>query len=480
MNGPIRRIAIVAMVMFALLLGNITYTIVFRESQLDEMPGNRRVRDEQFGQDRGPILVGNTPVALTTPANDRFRFQREYPSGELYAPITGFYAYDYGTSALEARYNGELAGTDDSLFVRRLLDILTNRPPTGATVQTTINAAAQQAAFEGMGDLKGAVIAQDAKTGAVLALVSTPSYDPNRLASHDIGADGEASQAWLELTNDENQPLRNRAAREIYPPGSTFKLVTAAAALENGHAPDQRWASPDRLQLPGTETYLPNTSPCGGDEVTLEQALKVSCNTAFANVGLALGTEALQAQAERFGFGSPQLNDLNGVISRFPDDPNDAQLAMSSIGQFEVAASPMQMNMVTAAIANDGVVMRPYLVSAIRSENLAPISTTRPQQVGEAMTPGNARVLQRWMQTVVNEGTGRNGRIEGVEVGGKTGSAETTPDAPPYAWYTTYARSGDRTIAVTVFVEEADIEPNDISGGRLAAPIAKRVLEELL
>lgn len=480
MNRPIRRTSIVALIMFGLLLVNCTWFMVFRENQLDARSDNRRMRDEEFGQNRGAILVGNTPVAITEPTDDRFRYQRSYPQASLYAPITGWYAFDYGTSGLELTFNSQLAGTDDSLLVRRILDIVTNRMPTGATVQTTINAKAQETAYEAIGDRKGAVVAMDAKTGAVLALVSTPSYDPNKLASHDIGADGTASKAWRQLNDDPDRPLANRAAREIYPPGSTFKLVTAAAALENGSDPKQLWDSPEKLRLPGTETDLPNESPCGGAKITLEQALKVSCNTAFANVGLSLGADKLRTQAEKFGFGSRQLLDLNGAISRFPDNPNASQVALSAIGQFDVAASPLQMAMVTAGIANDGVVMKPYLVSGIRGTDLSLVSQTRPEKLSEAMTPEHARTLQGWMQTVVNSGTGVNGKIDGVEVGGKTGTANTTPDKPPYAWYTSYARSGDRTIAVTVFIEEADIDRNDISGGRLAAPIAKSVLESLL
>lgn len=477
MNRPLRRVSVVAMIMFALLLINGTYTVVFREGELNDRANNRRVRDAEFGQDRGAILVGNTAVALTEPSDDRFRFQRRYPDGELYAHVTGYYSFDHATTALEATHNSELAGTDDSLFVRRLIDIITNKPPQGASVQTTVVARAQQAAYQGLGDRKGAVVAIDAKTGAILALASTPTYDPNLLASHDVTA---AENDYQRLADDPNRPLANRAAREIYPPGSTFKLVTAAAALENGIAPDRQWDAPERLQLPDTQTFLPNSTDCGGTRITLEQALKVSCNTAFANVGIELGGEKLQRQAERFGFGSSQLSDLSGVSSRFPDDPDGAQTALSAIGQFDVAASPVQMAMVTAAIANDGIVMRPYLVSATRSPELTTIRTTQPTQIGEAMTPANARVLQGWMQTVVTEGTGRNAQIPGLEVGGKTGTANTLPDIPPFAWFTSYVRSGDKTIAVAVFIEQADIPRNDISGGALAAPIAKSVMESLL
>ncbi|MDN5725220.1 MAG: penicillin-binding protein 2 [Propionibacteriales bacterium] len=477
MNRPIRRVAVVVMVMFALLLGNLTFSSVIRENALDKNTANRRVRDAEFGQDRGAILAGNAPIADTAPSDGRYKFQRLYTSGELYAPITGFYSYDHGSTGLEATFNGQLAGTDDSLVVRRLIDIVTDKPPTGAMVETTVDARAQQAAYQGLNGRKGAVVAIDAKTGAVLALVSTPSYDPNRIASHDIEA---ARKAYTELANSPQRRMSNRAAREVYPPGSTFKLVTAAAALENGIPPDQKWDSPDRLKLPGTETYLPNESSCGGTKIDLEQALKVSCNTAFANVGINLGADRMREQAEKFGFASRPLPDLNGVASRFPDDPNDAQLGLSAIGQYDVAASPLQMAMVSAAIANDGVLMQPYLVGAVRGQDLKPISTTRPKELGQAVSPENARILQGWMQTVVKNGTGVNAQISGMEVGGKTGTANTTPDKPPYAWFTSYGRSQNRTVAVSVFIEEAPTARNDISGGRLAAPISRSVMEVLL
>ena len=238
MNKPIRRVAFVTMIMFALLLGNVTYSMLFRQAGLDANAQNRRTRDAEFAQDRGAILAtGKVPMAETEPSDDRFEFQRIYPDDELYAPVTGYYSYDHGRTGLENSYNTELAGTDDSLFVRRLVDLVTDRAPEGASVQTTIVPRVQKAAAEALGNQKGAVVALDPKTGTVLAMVTSPSYDPNELASHDIEA---ANKAWTKLAEDDDRPLANRAAREIYPPGSTFKLVTAAAALEDGKTPETR------------------------------------------------------------------------------------------------------------------------------------------------------------------------------------------------------------------------------------------------
>jgi penicillin-binding protein A len=478
MNKPIRRVAFVAMIMFGLLLANGTYMMIVRQSSLTEAPQNRRVRDAEFAQNRGAILAaGKIKIATTQPSDDGFKFQRVYPEGELYAPITGFYSYDHARTALETSYNSQLAGTDDSLFVRRLVDLMTKRTPQGSSVQTTIVPKVQRAAAEALGNQKGAVVALDPRTGAVLAMVTSPSYDPNKIASHDIKA---ADEAYDRLAKDEDRPMANRAAREIYPPGSTFKLVTAAAALADGKTPDSKVRSPDRLKLPGTNTFLPNSTVCGGSSVTITQALKVSCNTAFANLGLQLGEGKLREQAEKFGFDSRHLADLGGAASRFPDKVDDAQLALSSIGQFDVAASPLQMAMVSSAIANDGVLMDPYLVSMVQAPDLKPLETHKAKVLSTPMTPQNAAALQQMMAVVVNEGTGRNAQISGVQVGGKTGTAQSDPRRKPFAWFTSFAPVADPKVAVAVIVEDADVPRNDIGGGRLAAPIARAVMEAVL
>nr|WP_294693988.1 penicillin-binding protein 2 [uncultured Friedmanniella sp.] len=475
MNRPIRRVAFVAMLMFALLLANGTYMTLFRTESLAAEPQNRRVRDAEFAQDRGAILAaGKTEIATTGPSKDRFRYQRSYPAGSLYAPVTGFYSYAHGSSALESTYNSQLAGTADALFVRRLIDLATDRAPQGASVQTTIVPAMQEAAARALGGQKGAVVALDPSTGAVLALVTSPTYDPNDLASHDIES---AAKSYQKLAGSPQRPLANRAVREIYPPGSTFKLVTAAAALADGVEPSSKVKSPDRLKLPGTTTFLPNSTDCGGKSVSLTQALKVSCNTAFANLGLKVGQDKLREQAQAFGFDQRHLADLTGVASRFPDDLDDAQLALSAIGQFDVAASPLQMAMVTAGIANDGVVMDPYLVAMVQAPDLKPLSTHEPTVLSEAMTEKNAQKLQQMMVEVVSSGTGGNGGIRGVQVGGKTGTAQSDPSRKPFAWFTSFAPAEDPKIAVAVVVEDADIPRQDIAGGRVAAPIARAVME---
>ena len=471
MNRPIRGVAIAAMVIFTALMVNLSYLYVGQQSGLNERPENRRVADARFAQDRGPIMVGNTPIAKSEPVKDRYKFQRSYTSGELYAQVTGYYSYLYRTSALEASYSSELSGVDDSQFLARLIDSASGATPRGATLETTLSAKAQKAAWDGLAGRKGAVVAIDYSTGAIKALVSLPSYDPNELATHDLTA---SSEAWKRLNADADKPMANRATREIYPPGSTFKLVATAAALDSGMSADTLIdATP--YKLPGSTRVI--SGNCGGSKITLTQALEVSCNPAFARLGVRLGDEALRTQSEKFGFGTKFLDDIGSAASRFPEELDPAQTAMSSIGEFEVAASPLQMALVSAAIANDGVVMDPYLVARVLNSDLLVTSQTRAQQQSVALSSENAAALREMMVSVVQQGTGHRAQIPGVTVGGKTGTARSSNDRRPYAWFTAWA--GDPKVAVCVFIEDAEIPATDIAGGTLAAPIAKAVIEAL-
>lgn len=474
MNGPIRRVSVVIMVMFLALMLNASYSYVFRTKSLNSDPANRRVRDAEFGTDRGDILVGNTPIVTSTPVDDRFGFQRTYDQAELYAAVTGYYSFLYGGSGLERSYSSQLAGTSEVQFLQNLVDLATGKRQQGASIETTLDARAQQAAAKALGNRPGAVVALDYSTGAILAMVSSPTYNPNALASHDIAA---TQKAWTDLNADPAKPLTNRAAREVYPPGSTFKLVVSAAALESGMTPDTTVASPAALTLPNSTFQM--TYNCGGEQISLRQALQVSCNTAYALLGQQLGADALRDQARKFGFDATQLPELGGVASRFPANPDPAQTMLSSIGGFDVAASPLQMAMVAAGIANNGVVMTPHLVRQVRGADLNVISTTQPRPLSTAMSATNARALQDMMVSVVENGTGRRAQIPGMRVGGKTGTALTssgsTGGRAPYAWFVAFAE--EPKIAVAAFVQDAGVDGSEITGGRYAAPIAQAVME---
>jgi len=471
MNRPIRRVAVAALAMFALLLLNLSAGYLVRTEALNNRPENRRISDARFAQDRGPIMVGNSPIAVSEPVKDRFRFQRNYPAGELYAPVTGFYSYLYGSSALEASYSEQLAGVDDSQFLDRLINIATGATPKGASVETTLDAAAQRAAWDGLDGRKGAVVALDTSTGAVRALVTSPSFDPNLLATHDLA---DSQEAWKDLNADPDRPMANRATREIYPPGSTFKVVTSAAALASGMSPDTL-VDATAYKLPGSSVVIRGN--CGGDEITLTRALEVSCNPAFARLGVELGADALREQSERFGFGDVFLTDIGSVASVFPEEPDDAQTAMSAIGAFEVAATPLQMAMIAAGAANDGVVMEPYIVQRVVSADLRTISDTAAREHSTALTSAEAADLREMMVSVVENGTGRRAQVDGLTVGGKTGTAVPDESRRPYAWFIAFAE--EINLAVCVFIEDAEIPATDIAGGTLAAPIAKAVIEAM-
>ncbi|GAA0574569.1 penicillin-binding transpeptidase domain-containing protein [Kribbella sandramycini] len=470
-----------AIVLMLALMANSTYLQAFRSDELNGRNDNRRVRDSQFSVDRGAILLGNTPIAKSDPVDDRFKYQRSYANGPVYAPVTGYYSYVYGRAGIELNMNSELNGSDPSLAFRRIIDVISNRPQKGASVTLTLNPKAQQAAYNGLKGKIGAVVALDPKTGKVLALATRPSYDPNELASHDLG---KVRDAWDKLNKDENKPATNRAVRETYPPGSTFKLVTSAAALSSGkYTPETPVHSPAELPLPETTTPLVNENGrnCGGsDNATLTVALRDSCNTAFGTIGLDLGPDVLRDQAAKFGFGERHLPELSGVASQFPGDPNKPQTAQSAIGQFDVRATPLQMAMVAAGIANKGEVMKPYLVQNVKGSDLKTVSETKPESLHQAITPEVAQQLTQMMVTVVNDGTGKPARISGVQVAGKTGTAQTSPERPPFAWFTAFAPADNPQVAVAVMIEKANVERNDIAGGKLAAPIAKSVMEAVL
>ncbi|MEZ5119090.1 MAG: penicillin-binding protein 2 [Candidatus Nanopelagicales bacterium] len=479
MIRAIRRLGWVFGVLAVLLALNLTFQQFLLAPRINAEPGNQRTILAEYERERGPILVGTKPVArsVATP-KQTFKFLRTYPDGVLYAPATGFYSSLYGATGLERQENDILSGDDPRLFVDRIEQLIAGRVPEGGAVQTTLLASAQKAAASGLGSQIGSVTAIDPKTGAILALVQSPSFDPNGLATHDAAA---AQDYYEQLDADPDKPLLNRPLVQTIPPGSTFKLVTAAAALADGYEPDSVLPGPASYPLPGSTKSLANWSgaPCGPDDrTTLANALAISCNSAFAYLGNDLGSDALRTQARKFGFESSFDVPMTAATSRYPEDPDDAQTAMSAIGQFDVAATSLQMAMVTAAIANQGVTMNPYLVNQILAPDLTVLSNTQPKPFERAMTQQNAAALMGMMVQVVNSGTGSNARIPGVNVGGKTGTAETGAGRPNIAWFVAAAPAEDPQVAVAVAVENAG-QP-EVSGNAVAAPIARSVIEAVL
>jgi penicillin-binding protein A len=486
MNRPIRLLSIGCILLFMALLLNVNYVQFVNAGDLNDNPGNSRVQEAEFSRERGPILVADDPIAVSKKVRDRFEFQRRYPQAAKYAHLTGFYSYLYGSSGVELTQNEILSGSDPRLFVNRVIDLVTSQEPQGGSVMLTIDRAAQTAATRGLRDLpgaaKGAVVALEPQTGDVLAMASSPSYNPNVLASHDFD---QVDKAWRQLNSAPDEPLFNRAIQGRYPPGSTFKLVTASAALETGrYSPESPVTGTAVLDLPLTTTNMVNESggSCCAETITLRTALAVSCNTAFADLGMTIGDNKIRRQAERYGFGQEVFDDLTGdVESVFPRKPDEPQTAFSAIGQFDVAATPLQMAMVVAGIANDGTVMKPHLVSQVRSPDLDVLDDVQPEELSQATSPQTAEQMRSMMESVTTDGTGSTGAIPGVEVGSKTGTAQSSDERNPYAWYVSYAApQGTPEVAVAVFVEEAAVSRDAVSGSGLGGPIAKAVMEAVI
>jgi len=479
MNKPLRHVWLVVSVLFVLLFTSTTYFQVVAQERLNTDGRNARTIYNEFGRHRGPIVVDGSPIATSVESDDTYGYLRTYDPGSIYAPVTGYYSVVYGFSGIERSLNDTLSGEADALFYQRISDILSGRSGTGATVELTLDSAAQQAAWDALDGRRGSVVALDPETGAVLAMVSSPSYDPNRLASHDTAA---VQDAWSELNEDPERPLTNRAiGGDLYPPGSAFKLLVASAALESGeYTAESVIPGPGVYDLPNSSAQMNNRAgggqePCGpDDESTLAEALRQSCNTSFAMLGVDLGEEQLRETAEGFGFEQRLEIPLSVTPSSLGSDMDDAQVATTSIGQYETRVSPLQMAMVAGAFAHDGVVMEPQLVQSVRTNDLSPIAELTPKELGQPLTASNASQMRQMMVGVVEDGTGTAAAVPGVEVGGKTGTAQWGEDRAAHSWYVGYAQTDDKKIAVAVVVEEGGY------GSRTAAPIAKNVTEAVI
>ncbi|OFE14179.1 cell division protein FtsI [Humibacillus sp. DSM 29435] len=483
MNTPVRRLSVLIAALFAALLVASTMVQFVQSKSLDDMAANKRTLLDNYSRERGAIVVADQNIAASVKVDDQYKWLRTYPQGKLYSQITGFYSYAVGNPyGLEHTSDDLLSGGSDSLFVRRVTDLLTGRQTAGATLDLTIDPKAQAAADKALGNNRGAVVALDPQTGAVLAMVSHPQYDPNPISSHDLK---KAGAAWNTLRTDPDKAFLNRSISELYPPGSTFKVVTAAAALENGIVTDENSVvpGPATLDLPLTDTNLPNETgqPCGpNNQTTLIHAMEISCNTAFGSLGLDLGGEKLRAQAAKFGFGDSLQVPLRVTPSSVPADLNAPQAAQSAIGQYDVRTTPLQMAMVAAGIANGGRVMTPYLIQSVRTAGLDVIETGKPSELSQAVSSRTAQIITKMMVAVVDNGSGARAQISGVAVAGKTGTAQHDPGKPPHAWFISFAPASDPKVAVAVVVEDGGVTGSEIGGGRVAAPIARAVMEAVL
>ncbi|MFF1652850.1 penicillin-binding transpeptidase domain-containing protein [Streptomyces sp. NPDC058255] len=483
MTKYIRRAAGLCALLLVALLVNAARVQVFEAGSYDDNSANRRRTIARYEQPRGDIVVDGKPVTGSQDSGEQLRYERTYRAGPLYAPVTGFASQVYGTTFLENAEDSILSGTDPMLAPLPLWNDITRAQNPGGKVVTTLNEAAQRAAYEGLGSRRGAVAAIEPATGKILALVSTPSYDPAELS----GTGSAVTRAWARLNGAADKPMLNRAIRQTYPPGSTFKVVTAAAALEAGVVKDvdTPTTSPDPYRLPGTTTSLTNEIE-GCEDASLRYAFEWSCNTVFAKLGVDVGLSDMANTAANFGFNDRKLRIPYSVApSNFDLRLDKAQLALSSIGQFNTRATPLQMAMISAAVAGGGSVKTPYLVERTTSKGGATLYTHGPSTLHQAMNPTTALRMRELMADVVTEGTGTRAAIPGATVGGKTGTAQHGVDnsALPYAWFISWAQADDSmepAVAVAVVVEDAAARRGDISGGGDAAPIAKAVMEAVL
>jgi len=483
MNDPLRRTAWTILAGFLVLaIATVWIQGIVGPDYRDD-PRNPRLVTHRVGRERGVILSADTVVAAESdPLEGGQTFVRNYPTEDRYAHTVGFVSVLFGARGLEREHAEDLVSNRDTT-ISGVLNALMGGDPRPRGLRLTIDDRLQTVARSALGDDRGAVFAIDPSTGAVLAVVSTPGFDPNSL----VGAD--AQPAGQELEDDPDQPLLDRSIAKTYPPGSTFKVITTAAALDAGIAgPSTEFADPVALNLPGSTATISNYNKdvcVDGTPVTLEEAFVRSCNTVFAALGMEVGAEELIATAERFGFNNAIPYDLEVLTSVVPQANSFAldppAVAQNAIGQRDVRATPIQMALVAAAVANGGEIMIPYVVADVFTADGLIESSTTPTLWRRATSPASAAVLTDMMERVVTAGTGRNAAVPGVRIAGKTGTAEVT-GAPPHAWFIGFgpvdAVPGQRQIALAVVVESGGSVGETASGGSVAAPIAGQIFAE--
>ncbi len=485
MNVPLRRLSIVIGLMLMALMVSTTVVQFFRAPSLNADARNVRTIYREFATDRGPIVVAGESVAWSEPTDHEvYRFQRTYEPGILYAHLTGYFSVAHSSSTGIERYANEvLGGTSDSQLLNRIENLFTGRQPQGGSVELTVSPAVQLQMAKSLGNQTGAAVALDPRTGAILGMYSSPSYDPNLIAVTDRAT---AESNYQALISDPSRPLINRAiGGDLYPPGSTFKVVVAAAYLESDPARNPTTEVPtlEEFTLPGTSTVVRNPGglACGPAEVgELIYAFKNSCNTTFGQLAIEVGEEALAEMTSALGYDQALEIPMPVTRSVYPDVADDAQLALTGIGQFDVRSSVLQNAMVAAAVANGGTLMRPYLVEVTRDPDLAVLSRTTPEKFSEPFSATTANYLREMMIAVVNEGTGKPAALSGVQVAGKTGTAETGNETAQHAWMIAFAPAENPTIAVAVVLEHGGNLGTDAYGGSAAGPIVREIIRAWL
>lgn len=492
MRKPIRRVGTAVMVLIVLLLANFTYLQVIQSAKLRADPNNTRTRLDEYSRPRGQITAaGGLVLARSDPSNDSYKYQRVYPKGAMYQPVTGYFSSLYGTTGIEKSENSLLSGEDDALIGGQLSDLITGRDPRGGNVELSIVPRVQEAAYQGLTEegYAGAVVAIEPSTGKILALASTPAYDPTPLASHSE----DVQEAQSKIINNSTPSIKlNRATGAVYPPGSTFKLVVSAAAFQHGYNPQSAVTGLAKISLPGGGTLSnfegETCGDGGGADVTFTQALAHSCNTAFANVAIALGAQALRTQSAALGVDPDGFSvGIDVVGSRVGGMVDSAAVAQSAIGQRDVAFTPMQDAIIAATVANHGVRMVPHLIAKTTAPDLSVIDETVPEVANSAAIPATIADQIRDMMIESEKDTAKDsagpGEIANVIIASKTGTAEHGTDpknTPPQCWYVAFAPAAKPTVAVAVLVENGGNGDLNATGGKVAGPIGRAVIAAAL
>jgi peptidoglycan glycosyltransferase len=482
MNRTIRRLGTAVVVLLLALVGQLTYLQVVDAKKLDHDPRNVRRLVRDFSKPRGEIITADGRIAAkSVPVDDLFRLQRQYPLGSLMSQIVGYQSFVVGNTGVENTYNDELVGRSADLAIHNFKDILSNKDQFGNVV-LSVRADVQEVARQALGSQKGSVVALDPSTGAILAMYTNPSFDPSPLASHN----GALVNAYFTLLNsDPNKSSLARAYREIYAPGSTFKTVTTSVGLETGViTPDTVFPTLTSLKLPDSPRFLANfgNESCGG---TVTQSFIVSCNTTFAQIGINLGDQ-FPPGMHAFGVGErPPLDVAPGAVASIDMDnrpfaTNKAFYGLAGIGQGFIAVTPLQMALVASAVANHGVIMEPHVMSEIQDAQGGTVRHFAPKVWKRAMPSAVADQVTAMMIDVVNQGTGTPAQIPGVQVAGKTGTAQVEGQREPNAWFIAFAPAQSPKYAVAVLVEQGGNQGSDATGGQVAGPIARQVLQKLL
>jgi len=497
MNAPLRRVGVVVLVLFALLFANLNYVQAYKSDDYRTNEHNGRVQVSEYERQRGSIEIGRGVVLAESTAtpDDRLKYLRTYPKSAEYAHLVGYKPVNLAANGVEKMEDLWLSGDADAQFADRFLAQLTGNRTAGGNVLLTVSPAAQDAAFDALshnnvGTTKGAAVAIDPKTGALLAAVSIPTFDPNPLASHDTA---KAEDTAKNLNKDPANPLLNRAFSEVYPPGSTFKVIDSAAALTNGLQPDTQLVGGSDYKAPDTTQVIHNSpGVVCDDKIPLTQALTLSCNPAFSRLCVEqLSADKIKSMSQAFGFEEASTFDhdskniLNVTASHtgtITDDNGNVDrpaLAQSCIGQKDVRMTPLQGALIAATVANGGSQMRPYIVDKELAADRTTVNfTASPHELRRPINGQVAGQLQDMMQNVVRSGTGTKAQIPGFDVGGKTGTAQHGDGTKDHGWFIGYAmKNGEPIVAVAVFLEDAG------SGGsseatRIGGVIMKAVISE--